>query len=95
MRSLKEREVNYDKLVIGSWYHCVINYEHWYFKFVGYNDEGGIVVGDCYSPYDDFTIFYSSREGEISHNSNSKVKQIRKIRYSWLMENVVNGRKIL
>jgi hypothetical protein len=55
--------------------------------------EGKIVSDECYSPYDDSTIFYSGRTGVLSESPN--IKDMTEISYSWLVDNILKDREIL
>lgn len=92
MRSLKEVS---GELVTGCWYSCILDEEFWYFKFSDYDNEGSINITECYSPYseDSNTLYYSNEFSRLTYDCT--IKKIRKIDYSWLMENIVNGKEIL
>jgi hypothetical protein len=94
MRSLKR--VKYDELVVGEWYSCIFDNDIWYFKFLQYSTNGGVMTEECYSPYNNTNeVFYSKLGSEITENSKDKINQLRGVNYMWLMENVVNGRIII
>jgi hypothetical protein len=92
MRSLKR--IKYDKLVVGGWYKCKIwDEDDWYFKFFEYDEDGKVVCDECYSPYDDYTVYYNGKRGLLSGNTD--IKDIREINYSWLVDNILKGREII
>jgi hypothetical protein len=94
MRSLKR--IKYDELVVGEWYSCIFDNDIWYFKFLQYHTNGGVIAEECYSPYVNTNeVFYTKSDGEITDNSKDKISNLKSINYRWLMENVVNGRIII
>jgi hypothetical protein len=75
MRSLKG--VKYNRLVVGEWYSCIIGYELWYFKFLRYHTNGGVMAEECYSPYVNTNrLYYSKLGGEITLDSEDKINKL-------------------
>lgn len=91
MRSLKKVEKN--NLVVGGWYKCKIWDEDWYFKFFEYDEDNKVVCDECYSPYDDYTVYYNGKRGLLSGDTD--IKYITEISYSWLVDNILKGREII